>query len=413
MNTQDIHPDQIIVEKLTGFLEGTRLSMHQVAERWNVSSPMLSQIKNGKKKAGIDLGLKILRESGANVEERKAWLESRYFEESKEASLIKDSLQKTKVEKSLKESFCRSLESNPVLMNIFLDISIAEESGISWNSIFKSYGDYGVELATGLIEVGLVKYESGKYVISESGVTHIMDTSTSYGMLKGIIERFRNKSDSKKAFGRKLSWEINDLSRQGVDQLLEAHQRFEKECAEIIESNELHSNNGGIRVISQSLLGALKALLIVGFLTVFPGMDSWAGGLKGGDAGDFLQRREFQYRGDKYMWGGFTVRLHNQQLGGRSQAEALAKKVVDEMRQGVTYNFVTRSVTSEFNLSNRDEEKCRPARRPRAMELLEGGVIKPKNFRIGDSWFEENDQGEWTERFNFTFKVEFPCEKRD
>ena len=96
--------------------------MDQVAKKWEISTAMLSQIKNGKKRAGIDLGLKILRESGANVEKRKSWLENRYTQESKEYILVQEEFKRKKVEQSLQSEFCEMLESEPVLLDIFLDM---------------------------------------------------------------------------------------------------------------------------------------------------------------------------------------------------------------------------------------------------------------------------------------------------
>ena len=81
---------QIISENLTKYLSSTKLSMGQIASKWGVSTPLLSQIKSGKKKAGLELGLKILREAGVELTDRQKWLESRKTEGQESAKIFED-----------------------------------------------------------------------------------------------------------------------------------------------------------------------------------------------------------------------------------------------------------------------------------------------------------------------------------
>ena len=82
--------DEFISEQLSDFLSSSRLSMHQIARKWNVSTPALSQIKNKKRSPSIELGLKILRESGADFQTQKEWIRKRIFENNDEVRKFED-----------------------------------------------------------------------------------------------------------------------------------------------------------------------------------------------------------------------------------------------------------------------------------------------------------------------------------
>lgn len=419
--TNQTHSDEILKDRLSGFLSQTRLSMNQIADRWNVSSPMLSQIKNGKKKAGIDLGLKILRESGADVNERRSWLESRYFEESKEANLIQKSLQETKFEKDLQKSFCEKMESNPVLVDIVLDITNAEEDGISWNQIFQAYGDYGIAMANELIELGVAKYIDGHYQIVDVNTIHIWDAEAGFNLVSGIIDRMKIQYLKNKP-EHKFNFSISDVSKEGLAKLEALHQEFTAKSQKIIDENKNHRINGGFRVISQNLLGLLKSIV---FITLIYGwsLDSYAGGFQGGSngtlpTGKFLMQNSFNYRGDQYEWRTYSIVFRNIPMENRQIAIDAAVNTMDALAMGdASEDFIRklyRSDSRNMRNSQRKEERCTNYKsRRRVKELLSSGVIKPESFKVSDPVFQQDESGQYKEYYSYNFRVEFPCRLKD
>jgi hypothetical protein len=250
----------LVPEALNNYLANTRLSMDQVAKKWKISGAMLSQIKNGKKRAGIDLGLKILRENGSDIDARRNWLEAKFLESSEEVTLIQSELEKGKVEQALKSDFCRSLENDPLLLDIFLDIALSEDIGISWNAIFKNYGEHGIELAQSLMQTSIVSHKDGRYYISSQNMTHVTNEETSFGIVKALLEK--QKTFKKRGlFHGELQYDITDISREGYDELIELNKEYVKKVRKIVEANEQHRLKGGIRVFAQSIISIAKGKL--------------------------------------------------------------------------------------------------------------------------------------------------------
>jgi hypothetical protein len=276
--------NNLIAESLNNYLGGTRLSMDQVAKKWSISTAMLSQIKNGKKRAGIDLGLKILRENGNAIEERKQWLDTRKSEESSEYVIVKEELKKKKVRMNLQEEFSKLLENEPALLDIFLDIAIADTAGISRNSIFKNYGEYGVDLVTSLDDTGLVRIEENRFFIDVENAKFITNELTSFGIVKAIIEMQKTRK-KRGQFSGELQYNVSDISKEAFTELIELNKSYVKKTREIIDSNEVHRLAGGIRVVCQSLVSIAKGticLLVV--LNMFATAEA-GGGIEGGSSG--------------------------------------------------------------------------------------------------------------------------------
>lgn len=402
---------------LNAYLSSTRLSMEQVASKWNISSAMLSQIKNGKKRAGIDLGLKILRESGSDLEKRKSWLEGRHIEESEEYHLIKEETKKKKVETTLQNEFSKILESQPILLDIFLDIALAEKSGITWNSIYKNYGDHGADLVMTLVDSKIVLKKEDKFYINEVNAYFISDDLTSFGIVKAIIELQQNRK-RRSQFKGELKYDVTDISREAYDELISLNKDYVKNVRNILQENEMHRLAGGIRVVCQSLVslakGSLCLLLLLGMFQT----ESFAGGV-GGGASDhlvggigggaselirsFKKPRDFMGRFGKrfiYEKASLSVPYHFK------DKEQAVQEMVELNKKLVDGNF-EKSILRRMNVRPNDNCKSSQSLSSHTMRsALKKGGIKPLGFSLSESF---NAQGE----ARFSIKADFyvPCEK--
>jgi transcriptional regulator with XRE-family HTH domain len=279
--------DLIVSESLDNLLKGSRLSMNQIAGKWGVSAPLLSQIKNGKKKPSLELGLKILRESGATLEDRKRWMEERNAEGHELGRIYKDE-RKERVEFSLRKNIGELFESSPVLLDLFLDISLMKDKGLSWNGVFKNYGEYGLELSQTLIETGLVKKEGDRYFIVQDELTHTIDTENSLGIMKSVFESLKQKH-KRDGFRGEFHFDLNDVSPQGYQQLKQLNVEYTRKMVAIIKENEMPRVRGGLRIVAQNLVSMLKCFVLL--FVVAQGVDSThaqGSGVSGGGSGKIV-----------------------------------------------------------------------------------------------------------------------------
>lgn len=407
--------NNLISSALNSYLGGTRLSMDQVAKKWSISTAMLSQIKNGKKRAGIDLGLKILRENGTDIETRKKWLDSRKIEESSEYLIVKEELQKNKIKKNLQEEFSKLLEHEPALLDIFLDIAIAEEKGISWNSIYKNYGEYGTNLVDSLVETALVRLEDNRFFIDVENAKFITNELTSFGIVKAIIEMQKTRK-KRGQFEGELRYNISDISKEAFSDLVELNLSYVKKTREIIDNNELHRLQGGVRVVCQSLVSIAKGSLCL--LLIFNLMGkAEAGGIEGGSSTRVLggieggsssiinsirKPRDFSGRfGVKYQYEK-TQLVVSHAFDNKQNAIDAIVDLNKEFENGKYNKTILRRITV------RNREECRGTSLDRIMKSeSRKASIKPIGFNILESF---NGKGE--PRYSIKADYYVPCERK-
>lgn len=419
--------NNLIAAELNNYLGGTRLSMDQVAKKWSISTAMLSQIKNGKKRAGIDLGLKILRESGADFEERQRWLESRHKEESKEYNLLKEETQKRKIETNLQNDFSKILETQPVLLDIFLDIALAEDVGITWNSIYKNYGDHGADLVMTLVESKIVLKKEDKFFINKLNAYFISDEMTSFGIVKALIELQQNRK-RRNQFRGELKYDVTDITKEGYEELIALNKEYVGKVRKVLQENEMHRFAGGFRVVCQSLVSLAKGsfcllLLLSMFQTelyasglgggasetsrggIGGGSSDRAGGIGGGSS-DLIKNtrapRDFSGRfGVKYKY----ERTHLLVPHAFDNKQVAIDAIVDLNNNFENGNFdskVLRKITAVR------DEKCRGTSLDRIMKReSKNASIKPIGFSISESF---NGKGE--PRYSVKADYFVPCEKK-
>lgn len=407
--------NNLIADELNSYLGGTRLSMDQVAKKWSISTAMLSQIKNGKKRAGIDLGLKILRESGTDIETRKQWLDCRKSEESNEYVMVKEEIKKKTVRTNLQEEFSKLLENEPVLLDIFLDIAIAEKAGISWNSIFKNYGEYGVELVSSLDETGLVRTEDNRFFIDAENAKFITNEITSFGIVKAIIEMQKTRK-KRGQFQGELQYNVSDISKDAYSELIELNKSYVKKTRELIDGNEVHRLAGGIRVVCQSLVsvakGTLCLLLVLNMFSTAEasGVEGGSsnkhlGGVEGGSTGLVLNTRK-----PRDFHGKFGLKYKYERTQLIVSHAFNEKQVAVDAMIDLNKNFENGQYDSKTlrRMSIRHDEKCRGTTLDRVMKKAgEKASIKPLGFSVTESF---NGKGEPSYRVKADYYV--PCEKK-
>ena len=409
LNSELNQSDREIQQSIVTYLDGSRLSLNQVAHKWKISSPMLSQVKNGRRKCGIDLALKILRETGADVNQRKAWLETRYFEESKEASLVLDTIKKDRVKKNLVKSFSERLANNPTLADIFWDVVFAGESGVSWNSIFQTYGDNGIKLATSMIDLGLVKYLDGKYVIVEDHVIHVMDAENSFDFLSGTLSRMKEQVQADN-INHHMKFKVDDVSDEGYKKLKELHDRYVEDFRKIMDESQQHTSNGGKRVIMQSMLGILKTVILVcGVAMGFATDMSWAGGGFEGGSG-FVTRAPGTNLGHGMDWAEYRITIGELRASDRRQAISDAEAIVQQMRRG---QVADRIVSRILHGPTHAPAGCQDVQFPdKVRRLLREGKFAPKELYVKDGKLRFDRQGNATEVYPTEFHFFFPCSSK-
>lgn len=407
--------DFVISEQLDGYLSGTRLSMNQVAKKWGVSAPLLSQIKNGKKSPSLELGLKILREAGASLEERKRWMEERYAEGHELGRIYKDE-RKERVECSLRKSFSDILESNPVILDIFLDISFMKDKGLSWNGVFKNYGEYGLELIQILLESGLVKKTGDRYFIVQDQVPHAIDTENSFGVMKSLFETLKQKV-KRESFRGEFYFDLTDISPQGYQQLKNLNLEYTKKMVEIIKNNEMPRMKGGLRIIAQNLVSVLKCfafIAVLGSVVLSEKAQAQGSGLTGGGSGKLLNPHfipvkdlrkvndipEIELGFTSSRQGKLRVRLGSNfyEMEFKKAAfatpfyeteEELVQSVVElnrNLEAGQIANEEARFLVRNLPTHCKDNHRLKSEERTISENVLRQGHIRPTGFKVINSY---------------------------
>jgi len=303
---QDIDIDLMISSALNSYLGNTRLSMDQVAKKWGVSGAMLSLVKNNKKTVGIDLGLKILRESGTETNKRKRWLERKVYSLSQESQIVDKEISKLEVNQHVKNNICEQLGQSKILLDIFLDIALAEEIGLSRNAILKYYGQRGLLEAKTLITADLCYYDTklSRYYINEQNSVFAYDQRSTFEIVSNLFnEQKINFYNSN--FQGKLEFDVTDVTEEGYKELRDLQKEYQMKARKVLQENQSHRMKGGIRVFSQSIVSILKTTSLLLILTFISNNALSFGGVTGtaGDDNRLPVKRDFKQK--------FSVRISN------------------------------------------------------------------------------------------------------
>lgn len=279
----------LLTYELSEYLKSSRLSLSQVANKLEISKGHLSEIKNGKKSPGLDLGLKILKFIGSEEETRKTWAERFTTELSSEYESLTHTVEETTQKKRLTEQACQALYQNLDLMNLYLDIVNEDDHGMARSVVYEQYGKNGIQQLERLVNHGLLKLEKQRYYAGDQRL--VMTKNASYDFMQKILEQQKSHYLNKTLQG-KFQFVLDDLSDTGFEELETLFEDTMKKASEIYKEHRQHTTRGGHRFVFQSLLGKVKLVLAIALfgLMATSGTKSWAGGIEGGSSWNDILR---------------------------------------------------------------------------------------------------------------------------
>lgn len=287
----EIGPDTLNRE-LNTFLEGSKLSLSQVAKRLGVSKGHLSEIKNGKATPALNTGLRILKICGLETEQRRAWAHFYNTSISEEYLEVHDDWEKEN-DRKLNEKASTLLARDLDLMNAYIDIVNSEEEGMALVDLRIEYGRAIESKLQKLCAQGVVELEQtdlGK-TYRTGKVDPIITRNASYDLMVNVMNDQQVQYQAGENKG-KFKFHINDVDQEGFQKLSELLKATMKEAEEIMVEHKLSRSKGGERFAFEMLLGQLKSFVLFALLGLslfsLPQGEAFAegGGLSGGSSDD-------------------------------------------------------------------------------------------------------------------------------
>jgi len=259
---------------LTDYLDRSRLSLSQLADKLGISKGYLSDIKNKKKIEPIHLGAKILKSCGApddiitSYVEKKQELECRIYAE------VRKHINSVTNEKLAAEEVSNKIATDIELFNAYHEIG--NENSVAKDELAARYGATIFKKLTFLVDRDFIELRDGMYCIDEQ--RHTLFTSRSvFKVLITAIQNEANQYDVKENMGitRFYCHEIASDAMSGLNELKKKH--YEEEVA-FMDKHLKTVKKGGIRVFTASVSTCLqRSLLIVGLLVFTSNVDLLAG----------------------------------------------------------------------------------------------------------------------------------------
>lgn len=246
---------KILSEIVNKYLEESRLSLRQISKKWGMTSSMLSQLRNQKKTVGLNLGLKILRECGADIEIQKNWLQEELKRNSSEYESFLEDLSEDRKFQSIEKEGAQFLRSDLKKINLFLDIESMGEKGLSSNGIFKYHGLNGQKWANKMSELGLVEKTGDRFYIKKMNSWFVSDKETTHQVVTKILEDQREKyvyeDDSL------INYFIGDVPEETFEEIKDLYMNFKKQVRVLIGKSDASRITDGKRIAFSMLLGEL------------------------------------------------------------------------------------------------------------------------------------------------------------
>ncbi len=315
----------IINLKLKGFLDNSRLSLSQFAQKLEISKSHLSEIKNGKKDPNLDLGLKILKYCGANTQEKQEWIEQKYLANSREYEEHHHDLSLNSQKNRLSQSISTKLAKDLDLTNIFLDITNSDQNGVSKSYIQLQYGLNGLKKIQYLLNCDLIIEKCGSFFAGNNRL--VMTKDASYELLKTVSTDQQNKFHQNELDG-KYQFQIDDIDDEGYELIKETFDKYMKEINQIVKNHRKGPQNGGKRYFMQGMIGLIKntfsCLALLFIITNSNALQAREGGMEGGSSS--LTYPNFELETDALDFG-FSI---EEELNGpkklKLEKEILIKK---------------------------------------------------------------------------------------
>ncbi len=275
----------IIVEALNSYVSQKGKSISQVAYHLDISKSHLSEIKNEKKMASLDLGLRILNFTKASDEKKRDWIETSRSKISKNYEHLIQTETADRKKVHLKESLSQLMAENLDLLLIFMDILNNGVAGVSRIRIAEEYGQRNLIEVLRLVEMNYLTMNDDKLTLGPD-VRVVLDKQSSHSLMKTVFEELK-KQDQLQNNQSQFQFEIDDISDEGAEELKRIHKEAMEKAAQVFKQHSLKRSQGGKRfifqVLSARLQNSLKTIAVILFcMSLFSGQQLWAGGIEGG-----------------------------------------------------------------------------------------------------------------------------------
>jgi transcriptional regulator with XRE-family HTH domain len=276
-------------DELSRYLSGTRLSLSQVALKLGVSKGHLSEIKNKKASPSLGTGLRILKECGIGVDERKAWAHFYIKTTIPEYTEVHEDWDKRN-SKKLSEKVSHLLARDLDLMNAYVDIVGREDKGISLTELKLEYGRSIAGKLNRLVKEEVLSLETAEEgsILKTGTVDPIMTKNASYDLIKEVFSEQQSRYQAGEE-SAKFKFHINEVTAEGEQKLAELLNETMRKAEKLMGQYKRESNEEGSRVIFEVLLGSMKILIfcLLTFTSQVHFSQVWAqtsGGLSGGSS---------------------------------------------------------------------------------------------------------------------------------
>ncbi|MCB9059978.1 MAG: helix-turn-helix transcriptional regulator [Halobacteriovoraceae bacterium] len=276
--------DGLLNTELSRYLNSTKLSLSQIANKLEISKGHLSEIKNMKKRPGLDLGLKILKICNTPVTKRREWIENEFLGHSEEYELLGQTVEEGEEKHKLNSTISERLQNNLPLLNMLIDISNSGENGISVNELKEEYGEFGIRQLDFFLNQDIICLKKHQYYGSRK--RFVITKKSSYQLMQTIFSNLQEKFECGTLEKTKFQFEIDDVHEDAFKELNVVFEDYMKKTAEIIKKHKAENTPGSCRVIVQNLYSMIKRnkllILIFVLLTLSSKQSMAIGGIEGG-----------------------------------------------------------------------------------------------------------------------------------
>lgn len=364
----NLNGENLLNSELDRYLGQTRLSLSQIATKLEISKGHLSEIKNRKKRPGLDLGLRILRVCDTPVETRKLWVEQEFLGCSEEYELLGQTTKEGEVKEKLNFAVSKRLEKNLPLLNMLLDISNRGPKGITKSELKEDYGLHGIRELDFFLDQGIVTTNDGNFFGGNK--RFVITKSSSYKLMQTIFDELQSRYDKGILEKTKFQFEIDDVAEDALPELNALFEDYMKKSSQIIKKYKMNNAPGSCRVIVQNLYSMIKRnslMLIILFLSVnYSPLSMAIGGLEGGGSAEKGHAMETFETREEAIEKARRLRQRYMKKGTSEYLQAVSAGCKEEDGHDVTYRYyddpkveVKKEKVREFYLSQ-DEKVYAP-----------------------------------------------------
>jgi len=260
----------MIREIIFNYLEKSTFTQAILADRLNVSARYFADVKNGKKKPSLKLGLKVINEfKNGNIQLKQKWinLHAAQAGNTEVLKFLKEKEMTQELNKLSKEISLKLANDVIGLYNAFCDILESKDKGITKGFLIENYGLSILKKLRLLVEKDFVREEDKKF-FSKNSEYLMHSRESTFRMVISLIKHEQNlwESGENEGFIRWNTWEIEN---ERYNDYLDLLRRQHKEQVEFLEKHEKPISKGGVRVGSYIGLTLLRKMFLSILLVVF------------------------------------------------------------------------------------------------------------------------------------------------